>query len=74
MCMGIIPNDLKSEVLNENDFIDEGHLELETWWHRRVLVLQNRHLAEIAKKLLTSQVDRKLNSIRPDADADEIND
>ena len=54
--------------------IDKGFRELDTWCRRRVLVLQNEHLAKLAKTSLTSQVTRKLNSIEPDADVDETND
>ena len=71
MFMGIIPKYLKSEILKENDLINKGFRELETWCRRRVLVLQNEHLAEIAKKSLTTQVTRKLNSLKPDAEVDE---
>ena len=60
--MGIIPEDLKSEILKEKDLIDKGFRELETWCRRRVLVLQNKHLAKIAKKSPTTQVTRKLNA------------
>ena len=54
--------------------MDKEYLELETWCRRRVRVLQNEHLAEIAKKSLTSQVTRKLNPLKPDAEVDETND
>ena len=70
--MGIIPKYIKTEISKEKDLIDKGFRELETWCRRRVLVLQNEHLAEIAKKSLTSQVTRKLNSIKPEFD--ETND
>ena len=72
--MGIIPKDLKTEILKEKDLIDKGFRGLETWCRRRVLVLQNEHLAELAKKSLSSQATRKLNSLKPDADVDETND
>ena len=74
MCMGIIPKDLKSEILTEKHLIDAGDLALVAWWRGRVLVLQNKHLAVIAKKLLTSRVARKLNSIKTDVEDDETND
>ena len=69
--MGIIPKYLKSEILKEKDLIDKGFRELEAWRRRRVLVLQNEHLAEIAKKSLTTQVTRKLNALKPDAEVEE---
>ena len=48
MFMGIIPKDLKSEILKEKDLIDQGFRKIEAWRRKRVLVLQNEHLAEIA--------------------------
>ena len=48
--MAIIPKDLKSEILQEKDLVDKGFREIQTWCRKRVLVLQNEHLAEIARK------------------------
>ena len=67
MFMGIIPKDLKSEILREKGLVDKGFREIETWCRKRVLVLQNEHLAEIAKKSLTSQITRRMNSLKPEA-------
>ena len=58
----------------EKDLIVRKVRELETWCRRRVLLLQNEHWADIAKKSLTSQVTRKLISLKPDAEVDETND
>ena len=68
---GIIPKDLRSEILKSKDLIDKGFREIEAWCRKRVLVLQNEHLAEIAKKSLTHQVTRKLKSLKPDAEVEE---
>ena len=65
MCKGIIPIHLTSKCLKDRYLIAAGHLALNTWCRRLVLVLQNEHLAKIAKKSLKSQVTRKLMSIKP---------